>query len=381
MLENNPTNSDNLQPAVLRVVANNIWQCSGDWTIQGMVALEKSGVNLKTPSTTPLTLVGSAIRNLDTAGALLLRKLSARCEQAKIEIKWQGFREEHTKLLELIASKPLPDTSHYQQKDINLFAQLGHFTVEGGLQIISFFNFTGQVSVSLWSALKNPARIYWRSTLEILESSGYNALPIVGLLSFLIGLVIAYEMGIQLQTYGANIYIVDLIGISVLREFGPLITAIILAGRTGSAFTAELGTMKINEEIDALTTMGISPLQLLVLPKIFGMIMVVPLLIVWADICGVMGGMVMAQSILGVDPSSFLSRFQQNITMTQYNIGLVKAPVFAAIIAGIGCYQGFQVRMSADDVGKRTTKSVVQAIFFVIVIDAIFAIYCSWRGI
>ena len=166
-----------------------------------------------------------------------------------------------------------------------------------------------------------------------------------------------------------------------MREFGPLITAIVLAGRTGSAFTAELGAMKINEEIDALTTMAVSPLKLLVLPKIIGMIIVVPLLVVWADICGVAGGMIMAHNMLDVNAISFLDRFQQNISLTQYNIGLVKAPVFAAIIAGIGCYQGFQVKQSADEVGKRTTKSVVQAIFFVIVTDALFAIYCSWRGI
>ena len=188
-------------------------------------------------------------------------------------------------------------------------------------------------------------------------------------------------MGSQLRTYGADIYIADLLGMSMLREFAPLLTAIIIAGRTGASFTAQIGTMKVNEEVDALNTMGLLPMEYLVLPKLFGMIIALPLLTLLADFTGVFGGMVMSKVMLGIDYDSFLKRFQDVIDIDVYFFGLLKAPAFAIIIAVISCYQGLQVRGSATSVGVRTTTSVVHAIFLIIVADAFFSIVYGVGGV
>jgi phospholipid/cholesterol/gamma-HCH transport system permease protein len=218
-------------------------------------------------------------------------------------------------------------------------------------------------------------------TAKIVEESGLNALPIAGLLVFLLGIVVAYQGGRQLETYGANIFVVELVGLIMLRELSPLIVAIIVAGRTGSAYTAEIGTMRVTEEIDAMQTIGIGPFDQLVLPKVVGLIIALPLLTVFADILGIFGGMVMASNVLDVSFRDFLQRMPQAISMTDFLVGVVKAPVFALIISMVGCHQGFQVSGGADSVGKQTTVSVVQSIFLVIITDACFSVLFSWLGI
>jgi phospholipid/cholesterol/gamma-HCH transport system permease protein len=209
------------------------------------------------------------------------------------------------------------------------------------------------------------------------QSAGVSALPIVGLLSFLIGVVVAYQGANQLRQYGANIYVADLVGLSMLREFAPLITAIIVAGRSGSAYAAQIGTMTVTEEIDAMRTLGIAPLDLLVLPKLIALMLALPLLTVYADVCGVAGGILMAQAKLGVGHVEFLDRFVNAVDTSTYLIGVGKAPVFAMIIALVGCFQGFRTRGGPDSVGRQTTRSVVHATFLVIVADALFSIIFS----
>jgi phospholipid/cholesterol/gamma-HCH transport system permease protein len=193
----------------------------------------------------------------------------------------------------------------------------------------------------------------------------------------MIGVVITYQMGLQLKNYGANIFIVDLLGLAILREFGPLLTAIMVAGRTGSAFTAHLGMMKLNQEIDALNTMGVTPGELLLLPRIIGMLIVLPLITVWADIVGVFGGMVMSNNMLGITWYDFLHRFPKVIPLRALLVGLGKTPIFALLIASIGCFQGMQVKEGAASLGQNTTRSVVLSIFFIIVADAIFSVIFS----
>ena len=210
-----------------------------------------------------------------------------------------------------------------------------------------------------------------------IRSAGFDALPIVGLLSFLLGIVVAYQGADQLRQYGANIFVADLVGLSMLREFAPLITAIIIAGRSGSAYAAQIGTMSVTEEIDAMRTLGIAPLDLLVLPKILALLIALPLLTVFADVLGVFGGMIMARAQLGVGFGEFLDRFVKAVSITAYLIGICKAPVFAAIIAVVGCFQGFRTKGGADSVGRQTTRSVVQSIFLVIVADALFSVAFS----
>ena len=207
---------------------------------------------------------------------------------------------------------------------------------------------------------------------------GVNALPITGLLTFLVGVVIAYQGAEQLRKFGTNIFIVDLVGISLLREIAPLIVAILIAGRSGSAYAAEIGTMKVTEELDAVRTLGISPMGLLVLPRTLALMIAVPLLTVYADVLGVFGGMLIASSQLNVSFTEFVSRFQESVAVRHFLIGIAKAPVFAMLIALVGCYQGFQIRGGVDDVGRHTTISVVQGIFLVIVFDAICSILLNW---
>ena len=231
--------------------------------------------------------------------------------------------------------------------------------------------------MALAGCVARPARLRWRPILFNIRSAGVDALPIVGLLSFLLGIVVAYQGAAQLRQYGANIFVADLVGLSMLREFAPLITAIIIAGRSGSAFAAQIGTMSVTEEIDAMRTVGIAPLEMLVLPKLLALLIVVPLLTVFADLLGVFGGMLMARAQLGVGFDDFLERLVKAVSVTAFLVGICKAPVFAAIIAVVGCFQGFRAKGGADSVGRQTTSSVVQAIFLVIVADALFSIAFS----
>ena len=245
---------------------------------------------------------------------------------------------------------------------------------EQGLAMLSF---VGEAALAFASTVARPSRWRWRQVLFNIRSAGWDALPIVGLLSFLLGVVVAYQGADQLRQYGANIFVVDLVGVSMLREFAPLITAIIIAGRSGSAYAAQIGTMAVTEEIDALRTLGIAPLELLVLPKVIALVIALPLLTVFADVLGVMGGMLMAHSQLGVGFPEFLDRFVKAVSLTTLFVGLAKAPVFAAIIAIVGCFQGLRTRGGADSVGRQTTRAVVQSIFLVIVADALFSVAFS----
>ena len=244
-------------------------------------------------------------------------------------------------------------------------------------QALALLGFIGETAFALAKSLAQPKRIRWRAILYNIRSAGFDALPIVGLLSFLLGIVVAYQGADQLRQYGANIFVADLVGLSMLREFAPLITAIIIAGRSGSAYAAQIGTMAVTEEIDAMRTLGIAPLEMLVLPKIVALIIAWPLLTVFADGMGVLGGMIMARAQLGVGFGEFLDRLSKAVSMTSYLVGVAKAPVFAAIIAVVGCFQGFRTQGGADSVGRQTTRSVVQSIFLVIVADALFSIAFS----
>ncbi|HEV2613895.1 MAG TPA: ABC transporter permease [Gammaproteobacteria bacterium] len=260
----------------------------------------------------------------------------------------------------------------------NILVRIGKNSTEKALEFYQFLEFIGELALTFIRLLKNPKNFPYRSIVSVIETTGVNALPLIGLLSFLIGVTLTYQMGLQLKNYGANIFVVDLLGLSILREFAPLITAIIVAGRSGSAFTAQLGTMKIREEIDALRTMGITPSEILILPKLIGLIIVLPLLAVWSIIFALLGGMVVSNAMLHVGYYDFLHRFYEAIPVRYFYTGMIKTPVFGFLIAAIGCFRGLQVSGSAESVGTETTKSVVQSIFFVIVFDAAFSVLFSW---
>ena len=263
------------------------------------------------------------------------------------------------------------------QPQTPILEHVGKSTIAAGTKALAGLSFVGETSIALGGWLTHPGRVRWRPIAFNLRSAGFDALPIVGLLSFLLGIVVAYQGADQLRQYGANIYVTDLVGLSMLREFAPLMTAIIIAGRSGSAYAAQIGTMAVTQEIDALRTLGIAPLEMLVLPKLIALVIAMPLLTVFADVMGVAGGMLMAQAQLGVSYSEFFDRFPQAVSVTSFLVGIGKAPVFAVIVALVGCFQGFLTRGGPQSVGQHTTRAVVQSIFLVIVADALFSIAFS----
>lgn len=329
----------------------------------------------------PLHVEAGGLTALDTAGAWvlygLLRGLEARGSEARID----GLEDRHRALLDLVRDRAPEPAEPPIPTDPGALGRLGRMTMAHLDEAHAMTAFIGEVAIALFEHVKRPARLRTRALLGTLERAGVDAIPIVALLSFLLGIVIAYQGGLQLQSYGANIFIAELVSLTMLREFGPMMTAIIVAGRTGSAYTAEIGTMKVTEEIDALTSIGIPPLDLLVLPKLFGLVIALPLLTLVADVAGVLGGMVMAAVMLDVGFQDFADRLPQALVYRSFLIGIAKAPVFAMIVAIVGCFQGFRVSGSADSVGRMTTVSVVQSIFLVIVADAAFSILFSFIGI
>jgi phospholipid/cholesterol/gamma-HCH transport system permease protein len=353
--------------------------CAGSWTTADIASLEHLLLQIRWPSG-DMTLDCSALAALDTSGAYLLLKTVHTLEQQNRKITFSGLKPEFTALLQLVESSANNTAQQPKIKD-SLLINIGKFSIGKFHNLSGMLAFIGMTALSLLHSLTHPQRIRFRPILHNLQSAGFDALPIVGLLSFLMGLVIAYQGADQLQRFGANIFIADLVGLSMVRELSPLMTAIIVAGRSGSAYTAQIGTMKVTEEIDALRTIGISPSELLVLPKLIALIIALPLLTVFADITGLLGGMLMASSKLDVSYAMFIDRLGDAVHLSSFLTGIGKAPVFAAIIALVGCYQGFQVTGSADSVGRQTTVSVVQGIFLVILSDALFSIAFNWLKI
>ncbi len=359
---------------------NGACRCAGDWTLDGIEGFDPRELSGSSPAG-ELTLDGAGIQTIDTTGALQLLNVIADLERAGCTVRWVNLREEHQALLELVKERLVAAGTATAPQPPNRLEQLGRRVAFQTIRAVEFLAFIGEAAVSLARLAVHPQRFRWRALLSDIETAGVNALPIVALLAFMMGIVIAYQGGQQLQTYGANIFIVELVALTMLRELAPLITAIIVAGRTGSAYTAQIGTMQITEEVDALRTIGIRPMDLLVLPKLVALIIALPLLTVFADALSVFGGMVMAQMLLDVSFQDFLDRFPQVVTPTSFLLGVGKAPVFAAIIALVGCYQGFQVRGGADSVGRQTTVSVVQSIFLVIAADALFSVVLGGVGL
>jgi len=371
------------QMARLEVVADALAtqaRCAGAWTVHGVVELERRLEAVKWPDDGELVINASAISVLDTAGAWLLYRMVRDLKARGRTVRVDALRPEFNALLQLIASRApvLEATAPVQPGTLTRMGILAWQRLSGAQRMLSF---VGESATALLRSVANPRHIRWRHLLHNLQTAGFEALPITGLLSFLMGIVIAYQGAEQLQRFGANIYVADLVGLSMVRELSPLLTAIIVAGRSGSAYTAEIGTMKVTEEVDALRTIGVGPLELLVLPKMLALMIALPLLTVFTDVTGVLGGMVMARAQLDVSFGTFFGRLDDAISLTSYLIGIGKAPVFAIIIALVGCYQGFQVTGSADSVGRQTTVSVVQSIFLVIVTDSLFSIVFSWLEI
>ncbi len=353
--------------------------CEGSWSILDVNALTQQFKHIALPTGEKWVISGASLTKFDSAGALVLTEFIQGLKQQENQVDLVDFNQQQRDLLALVESKY--DTLTYKaaapQKH-NVLYQVGEEAINKLHQIDGLIILIGSLSDKLFSAFADWRRFQFPSIVSNIESSGIRALPIVALLSFLIGVVLAYQMGLQLETYGASIFIAYLSGMAIFREFAPLITAIIVAGRTSSAFTAQIGSMKINEEIDALNTMGLSPIELIVVPKVLGLLLVFPLLIFWADAFSTMGAMLMSKFMLHVGYLDFATRLRDTVGFKQMMLGLYKAPAFALLISLVGCFQGFRVQPNADSVGSQTTKSVVQALFLIIIADACFSVVYSW---
>jgi phospholipid/cholesterol/gamma-HCH transport system permease protein len=356
---------------------------AGDWLIGGLGEVDRwiGQLDSKTDSVIQVIDV-SRVTQIDTAGAFLLHLLYQKIKIQNASVALNGLSEKCHELLTLVSTEMASITSEPPAPPHHdIFYIIGKKAMDATDQALAMIAFLGEVFVIFFNMLLRPAHMQWRSMAHEIDVGGYRALPIIAVMMFLIGVVVAYQLGVQLRVYGANIYMVDLSGVAILREFSPLICSVIIAGRTSTSFAALLGTMKVNEEIDALQTMGLSPIERLVTPKILGMIIALPLLAIWGDLFGLVGSMVIAKSMVGISYHAFLDRFRQEVAIKHLYIGLVKTPIFALIIAGIGCFQGFQAEGSAQSVGERTTKAAVQAIFLIILADGLFSILFNWMDI
>lgn len=361
---------------------NHCFQCEGSWTVLKLNDLLGHFDQTTIPEDAQIKISGAKLTKFDSSGALALLHCMDILQNKGKKVELTDFGKQEEALIKLVTEKrSVLQYEAREEKKRNLFDRIGEETVNKIQQADGFIILIGDLSSQFFEALGYWRRFQLPSIVSNIHSAGIQALPIIALLSFLIGVVLAYQMGLQLQTYGANIFIAYLSGMAIFREFAPLITAIIVAGRTSSAFTAQLGSMKINEEVDAINTMGLSPTELLVMPKVFGLLIVFPLLIYWADVFSIIGALLMSKWMLNVGYIDFLNRLKESVGFNQLMLGLYKAPAFALLIALVGCFQGFRVEPQSDSIGSQTTKSVVQALFLIIVADAAYSVIYSWMDI
>jgi len=340
----------------------------GEWTLKYVSKIRKMLNRLSVDRKVIWDL--SSVSAFDSAGVLLFIEY---CEAFKKRsgVEVTGYTASQKEMYDLIREHTV---NEIPPRKTGFFEELGKETFDALRDVKDFIAFFGQLSATFFHAFFNPKNIRIKEMVYHIHHSGFNALMIIGLTSFLVGMVIAYQGAVQLAKFGADIFIVDTVGISIVRELGPMITAIVIAGRSGSAYTAEIGAMKITEEISAMRTMGFDPYNFLVLPRIFALMIALPLLIFFSDLMGIFGGMVASDMQLNISFTQFLDRLYEVLEVKHYILGMIKGPVFAFIIAAIGCFRGFQVSDNTESLGLHTTASVVNSIFLVIAFDALFSV-------
>lgn len=356
----------------------------GAWITAHSAALDKALNGQDWGNGGDLAIDASRLERLDSAGAWLLLRTRKALEDKGRKVSRLDLPEAWVPLLKAVeGTHPAePYVSRIPPGFRGRLYRIGRATVHAGRQGWQILGYLGRVTVEAAEALARPAHnLRIPAIFHQIEETGINALPIVGLLAFLIGVVLAYQGADQLKRFGAEIFTINLLGVGVLREIGGLITAIIVAGRSGSAFTAHIGTMRVNEEIDAMQTMGLNTIDNLVLPRIIGLVIALPLLTFYSDVMGLLGGAFMCYFQLGLSLHVFVRQLNEAVSLNTLLVGLVKAPVFAFVIALVGCYEGFQVERNAASVGLLTTRAVVEGIFLVIVLDAAFSVMFSVLGV
>ncbi len=347
----------------------------GDWTLEHATAI---GHLLREAADSVQRIDASAVERLDSLGVLQLLRYASRRGLGDDALE---FRDDHRALVRAIDD--VRDERPKTKREYGFFAameRLGHAMHDNGREIVALVSFLGETLVKILRLFREPRRLRLISTVHHMEQVGLDAVPLVALLSFLIGAVIAFLGSNILADFGASIYVVELVSIAFLREFAVLLASIILAGRTASAFTAQIGSMVNREEVDAIRTLGLDPIDLLVIPRVLALVAMLPLLTFIAMLAGLLGGLSVGASSLDIPPQAYLNRMHETMELRHVLVGLSKAPIFAMVIALIGCLEGMQVTGTAQSVGERTTSSVVQAISLVIVLDAIAAIWFMHMG-
>ena len=319
----------------------------------------------------------SGVGRLDTIGAWVVHRFAAK-NDAAIE----GLDDDKRHLLDQVEHSDQPVSIRPERVSplTRVLGEVGQAVSTAFRTLYGLLGFLGATAIAFVNVVRHPGRFRFNAVIHRFEVVGVSALGIIGLMSFLIGMVIAQQGAVQLRQFGAEVFTINLVGRLTLREMGVLMTAIMVAGRSGSAFAAQLGTMKLTEEIDAMRTIGVSPMEALVLPRFIAAVVLMPLLGFYASMIALIGGALLSWATLDIPPVTFVQRIREVVPITDLYVGLIKAPVFGAIIAIAGCFQGLQVEGDAEQVGSRTTAAVVQAIFLVIVLDAFFAVFFTWLG-
>ncbi len=349
----------------------------GDWVIANLKQIDADLRALAPKRGGRLTIDLSGIEILDTAGAFVLHRTQKRFQESGFSTSLEGASSEQATLMSEVAANDEPCEREPPYRGVLLLAldRVGRTVEDAYIIATHLAGLMGHILVSLGQRIISPKKLRLTSVVHHMETAGLDAVPIVSLLAFLIGAVVAFIGARTLQSVGAEVFIVESVAIGVMRELGVVLTAILIAGRSGSAFTAEIGSMKANEEIDAMRTLGLDPIEVLVIPRVLALVLMMPFLTFIADVMGIFGGLLVAWAFLDISPGMFFTRMAEMVPISNFWVGMIKAPVFAFVIGLIGCHEGLNVEGSAESVGTHTTQSVVEAIFAVIVLDAAFALF------
>ena len=350
---------------------------AGQWNLARIADIDAELGAAALPAA-PITLDGTRLQGLDTASALalLVRLGSAGATLAGLG----GLSRSHARVIEAVRAR-MGEDAPAARKRLRPLAALGFAAVKLGWKLHCHLEFLGRCVAALGEIARHPARLRWKELAAQIQHVCLEAIPVVALVTFLIGMVLAYLFGMQAEKYGASIFVVDAVAIGVSREIAPLLAAVIMAGRSGSAFTAQLGTMRLTEEIDALQTLGLSPMQVLVLPRLLASVLALPLLVFVGDVAALAGALAISGPLLDISPLTFIGRVDAQLDFRHVAVGLAKGAAFGAVIALIGCRAGMTVKRDARSIGISTTSTVVQGIVWVILLDALFAVLLQELGI
>jgi phospholipid/cholesterol/gamma-HCH transport system permease protein len=368
---------------VSRTAAGLQLDLTGEWGMREFAALEQQLGALELSPGQKVQIVTQGLTTLNLSGAWALRQFLGRARAAGATVSFLGAPPDQLRLLDETLQEseapaspaaPAEPVEPVEPVETEALVTIGRYAVSAGQDLVQGLAFLGRTFTTFIGSISSVKRLRPISIARHVYDTGITAVPIVALIAFLISVIIAYMSAQQLRGLGVDIYVVDLVTIGVLRELGVLLTSIIVAGRSGSSFAAELGSMQLNEEVDALTATGVDPFEVLVVPRVLGLAIALPLLTIVADLIGLLGGALLCRFLLDMPLSQYFHRANEAISSTTFWVGFIKAPVFAMLIALAGCYRGMQVRDSARELGRLVTVAVVQAIFFVILADALFAV-------